>query len=313
MSKPSVSKIVAICAPAILFSAGTALAQPSTDRPTPDELGRSIRHISSSLTLGTHILDNTDMDDGGEVSVTRVFADSEIVFPIGDASSITLDLGLEHSNYDFNSVFIIPDTDNPVTQVNTYSARAVLTTPFDHGKMALLVGAGIKLAGEFDADVGESLTYNTLAGIVYNHDPKISFGLGVIVASQLEDDPLIVPFPILRYQFDDRWSLTTDGPTIELAYDYSQELNFGLYLSWENRSYRLESGTGLSSNAVVNENRVPVGFYATFSPGPGLEIRGDVFSSVYTKFEARSDNEAELGNEKADPGLGFGISAIFRF
>lgn len=295
------------------LATSAAWAQTGTDQPIPDELARPTRQITSSLSLGARFLDDTDMDDGGSVSVTRVSADSKMVFPIGQQTTLTVNLGIEHSNYDFDSVFLIPDTDNPVSQINSYSAGASMLTPFDNGRMALLVGGGVTLAGEFDADVGDSLTYNAITGIIYNHDPKISFGLGVIVATQLEDDPTIVPVPIIRYQFDDRWSLATEGPKLELAYDYSQELNFGLYVAWENRSFRLESGAGLSSDAVIQETRVPLGFYATFSPGPGIEIRGDVFSSIYTEYEARANDESEIGKDSADPGLGFGLSAVFTF
>ena len=179
--------------------------------------------------------------------------------------------------------------------------------------MALLVQGGVRSSGELNASFEDSITWGAFTGIMYNPDPRISLGAGVGIVTQLEDDPLIIPFPIIRYRIDDHWAIATEGPKLQVTYDHDDELSFGTYFGWENRSYRLESNSGLSSNGVINENRLPIGIFGVYSPNPGVDFRLDLFSSVYTKYEARADDESELGEDNADPAVGIGFSVNFRF
>jgi|GEM_PF-3345074 len=293
--------------------AGSSVAQPGDPAEVPAEVTRPAREPTASLKLRYRLYDNEDLGDGGGVSINRVSADTEIVFPLGDASRFTLGLGVEHSDYDMELTTIVPDTGDPVDRVITLNASGSLLTPFADRRMAWLVGGGVTSAAELHASFEDSITWRALTGIMYNPDPRVSLGAGVIVATQLEDDPLVVPFPIIRYRIDDRWTLATEGPKLELTYDHNEQLSFGGYLAWENRSYRLESNAGVSSEGVINENRLPIGIFGAYSPNPGIDFRVDLFSSLYTKYEARADDETELGEDEADPAVGVGFSVIFRF
>lgn len=303
----------ALALPALAQPGTRADAQMGEPAEPPAEVTRPARQAQASLKLQYRHYDNEDLDDGGGVSASRVSADTEIQFPLGDASSFTLGLGVEHSDYDFGNTTIVPDTGDPVDRVITLNASGSLLTPFADRKMAWLVGGGVRSSAELHASFEDALTWRALTGVMYNPDPRISLGAGVLVATQLEDDPLIIPFPIIRYRIDDRWTIATEGPKLQVTYDHDGSISFGSYLGWENRSFRLESNTGLSSEGVINENRLPLGIFGAYSPNPGVEFRVDLFSSLYTKYEARADDESELGEDEADPAVGIGFTVNFRF
>ena len=274
---------------------------------------RPARTVETSLRIRSRFYDTEDFDNGGNVDVRRYNADLNVGVPLGQMSTLSLGFGVEHATYDFNNVFLFPDTGDPVSQVTTYSANAGLIAPFTESRYALILRGGLNFSAETDASYDDALTWNAFGGVSYSLSRQLSFGGGIIVATRLEDDPLIIPVPFFRYAVDERWLIASEGPSLILQYKANDELTFGGSVGFENSSYRLGTSAGISSRGVLNETRVPVRIFADWTPTPAIEIRGEVFSSLYTEYEALADNETEISSDETDAALGLGLSITFKF
>lgn len=242
-----------------------------------------------------------DFDDSamGDVSVWR--------FDIPARYTLTLEQGefglggfYEYSEYDFGNI-----TDDQ--DFNTLAFDAVWKSMFNDKWGYFLYGA-MGWSASTDASLSDGFTGGGALGGRYVVSKDLNFGLGLGVASQLEDDPMFMPIISVNWRINDRWNLRVlNGATI--SYDISGEQRFVLDagVKYQRRQYALDHSDTAAIDKAIN---CELG--ATYRFSPTVALRGFVGVAAARNIEIRNDDH-KLGDEDVDAGAYFGVRALFTF
>jgi hypothetical protein len=319
-----------------LLSAGT-LAQTASLSLTPgaagesdpapqrDDLSPRADRVRFTLTAaGEHIFSASIDDSPGDLAVTRAGLDLRADITLNRAipenparaTTLSLNLGLTHSWYDFeNASGLIPGTDNPFDHVQQYNLSALLLGPITD-KWSYQVGGRVESAGAEDADFADTLTYGVFGGAAYSFSRRLTLGAAVLVNTRLEDDALIIPVPVVRWQISDEWLLATLGPRVELSYQESPAWRFGTYVGFGGRSIRLGDDAALP-DAVYTETRIPIGAFVEWTPqdlaSGALTLRASAAGHLFGSIETLTPSGDEILDTDIDPALGLGLDVVLRF
>jgi hypothetical protein len=165
--------------------------------------------------------------------------------------------------------------------INTYTLVGMLDYQMaEHWK--LIAGPIFRLSGEGSAGWDKNgFTGGGLAGFTYDASKDLTIGAGLGIMSQIEDDPGLIPIPIVRWHFaepltfklgiSDLGGRTGLGP--ELIWNISKEVDLGLGAQYQRRRFRMDNHDG-NSKGVGEDTSAP--FYArlTFRPMDQLSLEG---------------------------------------
>lgn len=187
-------------------------------------------------------------------------------------------------------------------------------------KWALLGGPLFRLAGEGSGAFNNGFTGGGLLGFNYQTGEDLSIGFGIGVISQLEDDPAIIPIPMVRWHFVEPLTLkvgidqlggrTGLGP--ELIWHLSKELDFGVGAQYQRRRYRLNDH-GFNSKGIGEDSGAP--FFARLAWKPMAAAVVEVFAGVVAAGELKTQDKN--GNNTVDKGFDatptLGLRGEYRF
>lgn len=269
---------------------------------------------------GMHLFSADFENSSSDVSVTGGGAGLDFSIPVTERGSLTISAGAEYWNYDFsngNAFFPLADAELPPVWEEIYigtigaSWRNQLDDNWGYN-----VGFEITSAGEPGADFSDTLTYGGFAGFSYAFSRDLVVGLGIGVQTQLEDDALVVPVPILRWQIDEKWSLTSKrvGNLGGLAINYaaSDSITLSLLGGYERNNFRLDDD-GPVANGVGRHSGIPVVLNVAWQASPQISLNawgGYFFAQEY---ELIDENEATVAEPDADSSALVGIGATFTF
>jgi uncharacterized protein DUF6268 len=206
----------------------------------------------------------------------------------------------EYSSYDFSKL-------NDDQQFNTLAFDALWKGMFNDN-WGYFVYGGVTLSADKDAALSDGLTGVGGGGARYVWSENLSLGLGLAVASRLEDDAFVVPIIALEWQINDRWHLRTlNGATV--TYDVTGEKKFFMDLGgrFQRREYRTDHG-----DASLTEKMISVELGAIYHFSPKAAIRGFVGVAAGRNFEIRADDH-KVADEDVDTAPYFGVRALFTF
>lgn len=283
---------------------------PATEAAAEDPLAKT----SFSLTFNTEWIGTADFDvSPGDVSVTRLGAQFGVRHPINQKLALRFGASVEHSVYDFSGATgLVAGTGDPYDDVTIstinlggeYSPDEVNTWFF---------GGFVRSAGESGAEFDDTISGGALLGFRHAFSDRFVLGVGAAVGTELEDDVYIVPFPIIQWKIDDRWTLASgERAGLALSYKASDAWTLGLEGGYERREYRLDDNGPLPSG-VVDERRVPIAFFATFTPGANFIITGRVGAHFLNEFEFQNATGATLIEDDTEAALGVGLDLTIRF
>ena len=150
--------------------------------------------------------------------------------------------------------------------------------------------------GEGGADAGDSFTGGAIAGFNYRSSPDFSIGLLVGALSQIEDDAILAPIPLVHWKFAEQWMLRVGpnklGPAVglggEVAYKLSKTFEIASGLQYQRRRYRLDR-----RDHVGEETQAP--FYGKFTwwmfPQGSLEFYASLVTNGTLRLENKSGNK----------------------
>ena len=288
-------------------------AEPSAEQDTPPpELDDKRAGPTLTLTLGGSFTAETDADDApGELQITRARALLEAGFDLGDRRSLTIGLGAERSWYDFDGATTLDPSGDPFSRVTDAELFARYSAPLNDDTSWFALGS-VGIAAEDGADLSESFVYSGAGGFVTQASPGFSWGLGVLVRTRLEDDPLIIPIPQIRWKIDERWTLESQRAGLRLDYRHSDALSYGVQGEYASRSFRLDED-GPLPDGMATDRRVPISVYADYTPTPAVTVTARVGAAVLTNIELLDRNGDKTADEDFDPGVFFGINARIAF
>lgn len=284
-----------------VFSALCALACAASAQPIPpdekplDEFEAPPLEFTITA-YGDYTFDANFDEGGGSMVVNR--------FGVGlgvtgqPTERLRLGAGIDHeaSFYNFDGDVSILGFSEPLDEATITSLFA--TAGFELGDSWWLNGGGGVRAGvEGHASHEDGLTYFGYLAPTYQPNKNLRFGAGVLVASRLEDDELIVPIIIVEWRISDTLSLSNApgvlrGPGAQLAYRYSDSLSFTFDASYEQREFRLDEDAAVDEG-VARDTRIPIALGAIWRPLESLRIvlrSGLAFGSELELFDDEGES-----------------------
>jgi hypothetical protein len=241
-----------------------------------------------------------NQDNLGDVSVWRLDLPARYTITM-EEGEIALGAFYEYSEYDFSDLGGIGTQD-----FNTLAFNAAWKSMIND-KWGYFVYGGFGWSASTEASFDDGFTGVGAAGGRYVCSSNLNFGFGLGVASQLEDDPVVLPVIIVNWQINDDWALRVlNGATI--SYDISGEKRIILDagLKYQMRQYRLED------DAAVTERMIMAEFGATYRFSPMFALRGFVGVCAGRTFEVRQDGD-RLANKDVEAAPYFGVRALVTF
>ncbi len=305
------ASLAAVQAPALAQDAAPA-DNTRDDAPPAEVVKPAPAGPTVSLRLSGSLHAGADTDTGdGDLSLARAGALLEAAFPLGERRSLAVGLGIERSWYDFDNAASLDPGGDPFGDVTDTELTLRYTAPLNADTSWFLLGA-IGLAAEDGADLSDSVVYTGGGGFITKASESFSWGLGVVVRSRLEDDPLVVPIPQIRWSIDERWTLESRRAGLRLGYAHSDTLTYGVQGEYLSRSFRLDED-GPIPDGMATDRRVPVSVFAEYQPSKAVSIGAAIGASVYSNIELLDADGDDLADDDLDPALFLSINARIAF
>ena len=313
----------ALALTALLTSAAIAQpsAQPATQPDTrnqpdpqspPAEITETRKAPSHSVTIGGSYADTADFDsDAGDLQIARLRAAVDVTFDLGPRRSLTLGLGSERSWYDFTGATTLDASGDPFGNVSDTELFLRYLAPINDTTSYFAI-ASVGIAAEDGADISDSFVYAGGLGFSTKASDTFTWGIGVLVRTQLEDDALVIPIPQIRWAISDRWTLESQRAGLRLGYAHSDSLTYGLQGEFASRSFRLKDD-GPIPDGMATDRRVPLSFFAEYKPSDSITIGANVGASVYSNIELIDSAGNDIADDDLDASVFFGLNARIAF
>jgi hypothetical protein len=261
-----------------------------------------------------HVL-RTDLDGPGSMSLDSFQAGIGGRFELTDALSLNTRFLYALDAYDISDSAVPLDWES----IHQYTLVGLLDWKLDE-QWSLLGGPLLRLAGEGWSAFDDGFTGGALVGFNYRPSTDLSLGLAIGVVSQIEDDPGIVPIPMVRWHFAEPFTLSAGvsalggriGVGPELTWHAAEELDLGFGAQYQRRRFRLDDH-GLNEEGVGEDTSLPIYARLTWRPVEAASV--ELFAGVVAGGELRvEDSGGHQGYDRdydATPSLG--LRGQFRF
>ena len=299
---------------ALALLAAPVFAQETQDAEQALSKNNGAPKTSFSLTFDTHYSSSANFDTfAGDLSISRLKASLGVRHTINPKLALKFGASVEQSFYDFSGATgFIAGTGDPFDDVT----MATLGLGFDYKSNdtdTWIFGGFVRTTGESGADFSETIDGGIQLGYKHKFSDTLTLGGVINVGTELEDDIYAIPVPLIDWKITDKWHLVTDDQAnVQIRYEYSDEWTFGLQGGYERREIRLDE-TGPSPSGIVDERRVPVALFATYTPGPHFVITGSIGTSLVNNYEFTNLRDNFISEDDADPSLALGLSLTLQF
>ena len=220
----------------------------------------------------------TTVDDGGDLSVTRLsgVADADTKLSKNWEMSVRLTYTLDA--YDFSdAVGIGAGLSEPWDDIHTAAAGVLLSYSMSQ-QWTLFGGPVIQSSRESGADFDDGITAGGIFGATYIASRELVVGGGLIITGQIEDDIRISPLLIFNWGLTDnlRVSSRTTGNILtrtgaELVFSNNDQWEFAFGMASYFSRFRLDND-GPAPDGVGEEESLPLWLRATFSPSSTFRV-----------------------------------------
>jgi hypothetical protein len=295
-----------LCLGALVAFRGVAAAQP-----WGEEAGKG-RGTQFSLGAASLYQFETDLDKGGDFSVTRFFFDFGVTSPLSRQVGVGFSLNYANDNYNFSAPNILDG--GPWDKINRFGLSGQVFYDMQNN-WRFFFAPTVGWWGASDAKLSESVVYGGIFSAVYTFGPKLTVGGGVGAFNRLEESR-VFPFIMVNWRINDYLSLRNPfragpaGPAgVELAYDLDRVWEFSVGGAFRSYRFRL-SEEGPVGNGIGEERLFPAYLRVArrFGQHVTLEFYGGV--SLGGKLELENEDGDELVSDRygTAPFLGLSIS-----
>jgi hypothetical protein len=272
--------------------------------------------VSASLEVFVNHVLSSDFDgQPGDVGVTRAGADLSVSVPLGERRSLGFGLGAMHSWYEFDGATGFVSSGEPWENITELDLSAVYRGPINES-FGYLVGANVNASLESGADFSDSLTFGGRVGFTYAVSDTATIGLGVGVSSRLEDDAVVIPFPVLSWQFAEGWRLhsygSSRGSGLAVSYSPCETWTLTLRGGFEAHEFRLDE-TGSTPDGVGRSWHLPVEFLAAWKAHEQVTVKASVGVMAWQRYTLDDSAGNEIAEMDADPSVVFGVGVELVF
>lgn len=256
---------------------------------------------------------SSDLDAGGDFSMTRIGLEADVMRSLGNGRAIGLGFDYAGDSYSFGGE---PEAVDPWDTIHTYALGL-----FYMGNISkdwtLRAAASITSMGESSASFSDSLTYGLVFAATKTVNKDLTIGLGAGVFHGMEKTRAY-PFLAIRWQFAPGWTLQNPfrpgpaGPAgLEVSYK-KDNWEFGVGGSY--RSYRFRLGDdGLYPDGIGENNSVPLFFRVSHPLSANLSLDAYAGMMVGGSLEVETSDGSEFYKSDYDvaPLLALSISGRF--
>jgi hypothetical protein len=296
-------------APAAPAPGSDAKPLPQPRQPPPISVGAGYIHQFTANTGGT-----------GTVSADRVYASINSRTALTEDLTLTLAMGYELDLYHWGGTSNLGVSD-PWGNVNLFGwqARASLRI---NPEWTASVGGIFAMAGEADADAGDSLYGGGIGSVAWTPDRNTMIGIGVLGVTQIENDPIIIPIPVLHWNFAPEWELSTirrppASPFVGVDVAWEPEgskadVAFGV--GWQQRRFRLGSSSNPLTDGGVGLDQTWAAFFSFgYDVLPAFRIDLVAGTVFYEELQLETSNGSVIGTDTVDPSAILGIFGTVSF
>ena len=258
----------------------------------------------------------SDVNGGGDFSVTRYFLSANGSAPISDRLRLGVGLTYEFEDYDFSNLsgFTVPNPWNRVDRVGL-GARLMYRVGENWN---ILAGPLVQYAGEQGADFDKSLMYGGIIAASYRASRNFAIGFGAGVFYRLEETR-VFPALIVSWKITDRLRLGNSyrvgpaGPAgLELGYMLDESWELAVGGGYRSLRFRLDKD-GPVPGGIGENNNWPV--YVRLGGKLARNINLDVYVGAAfggkLELEDRHGNDINSVSYNTAPMVGFTLSASF--
>ena len=255
---------------------------------------------------------NTHVDDGGNFSLDRFRFGLGLPLRFNDQFALDTRFKYQLDAYNFGGGL------DPWGNIQTLTIASLLQyRPDEH--WLWYGGPLMRTAVEENANWGNATRGGGALAVNYIADENLSFGGGLIVMGQIEDNTLVLPIFTLNWKFQDDWrlkvgmtDLATAGYGIEAIWDVRPDWQLSFGGAYHKSRFRIE-GTGPTSNGVGQEESLNLTAAATWAPTKSFSATAFVGLATAGKIRLEDSGGNGIIDHDYDtaPILGLKISTEF--
>lgn len=256
---------------------------------------------------------SSDLKNGGaDASVSRLGVDLDLAYQATERLGLTLNLAPEVSWYDFGAGnALVPGTDDPFNDL--YRLDIIPGARYSlNERWTLVGGARFELAGESEADAGQSATFGGYFGGRYAASERFAATFGVLVTSRLEDSAFVLPLIGMEWRITDSLTLAARGAGLRIENRINDDWSVWLGGSYESREFRLAEDSPLPEG-VVRDRRVPITIGAKWRAADRITVGLEGGAVIWQQFEIDDRNGDDVNKVRTKPAPFVGVSVTIRF
>ncbi len=275
----------------------------------PFSLGAGYIHQFTANTGGT-----------GSMSADRLYASFSSRLVTQQDWSLTIAMGYEADMYHWSGLSPL-GTRSPWDTVNLFGLQ--LRGSFKVADDWVATFGGIfALAGEADADAGDSIYGGGIGSIAWAPSREMLLGIGVLGVTQIENQPIVIPIPVIHWNFAPEWELSTirrppASPFVGVDVAWEPEgskLDVALGIGWQQRRFRLASNADPLLNNGVGLDQTWAAFAsAGYDIVDGLRLDLVVGLTFYEKLQLEDSSGGSLRETTVDPSALLGAFVTWSF
>lgn len=245
----------------------------------------------------TAIYTQADFSDvADELEVSRIGIDVSYT-TMASSGVWTYALGLEESEYETAS--------GDFGETSELGLSATFLRPGE--RWSWFVNACANLGVDEESDLGDGAYFEAGTGVAYSFGPDLQLGLGLAGRSELEDDPSVVPFPIVEWKLSENGRIGTvksSDPSLGYTYSFDEHLDGYVQLHMHQRQFRLDENL-LADAAFVDEER---GLRIGALYRPSVAVKVEAFAGVTERTLSVDVDGSEVADEDVEATPFFGLS-----
>jgi hypothetical protein len=256
--------------------------------------------------------------DQGEIETSRYGANLRLDYHDEDRNLWSFRYGYEYSDYDVSSAPSQSIAEDALDDATVYSLT------FSHmrtiqDKWSAFGGVGYQWGGTDGVGFSSGRNFMGAVGAIHEIDQNLTYGLGLLVREDFDDDAVVLPLPILTWIIDGQSRLRVRGTRVDYEYDVEHDLTAHGIFAWEYRAYRLEDEVEntRAKDGAVNDMHYILGVGLDWKPEDldWLTVSLETGAIFGQKFEVEDDDGHVFSTARQDDAVGFfiGLSALLSF
>lgn len=261
---------------------------------------------------------DTDIDNGGEFSVSRFGAGVSTRQPITSTWAWTAGLSYRLASFDFSGSTGLGAL-SPWEDIHSVSLRGGVDYIIDRQWM-VFGGLTAGFDGESGADFDDSLTVGGYGGARFQVNEVVALSFGTSISTEIEDDISFIPLLGVDWTITDTLTLTVGredvmgmaGPGASIRWQAHDQVALAAGGLYHKQRFRLD-GSGTAPNGVGQEQSIATYLQAQWTPSENTSVSligGVAFAGEVTVENA---NGVDVAQQDHDPAPFVGVLVDFRF